>query len=314
MEVTLNHKANVIEVIKNKKVIREFPLKQEFELTTEKVISFFLNVEETLLIAETIKKQSSDIRKHIEVIEALYEYPYVDETGAFFVYISDKGTGNRNSFVLDLLNYQEKEIIIPETGDYFPVLNKQILYFLKAVEDGFSLNSYHLITDEMIELKRGKINCLRNHAGKIYYSEGKTIIKIDSNGGVLENYVFENRIQSFDIYDNNLVLSMLNKNQYDLYLFNIPEKSLNQLTDSVFNEMDVIFKNNESIIFSSNQTGQYALYLKQFTNKSTKNDYDLIHQEKNSDLFYPFYSEYYSKVICSVYEAGKEPKFLIIFQ
>jgi hypothetical protein len=75
--------------------------------------------------------------------------------------------------------------------------------------------------------------------------------------------------------------------------------------------MDVIFKNNESVLFSANQTVQYALYSKQITNKSTINDYDLIYQEKHSDLFYPFYSEYYSKVICSVYESGKEPKFLI---
>ncbi|MDN5359519.1 MAG: hypothetical protein PWQ84_582 [Thermotogaceae bacterium] len=312
VDVTLNQKTNVIEVIKNKKVIREFSLKQEVKVTAENLISFFLNVEESLLIAETIKTQSPDIKKQIEVIDALYEYPYLDETGSFFVYISDKGTGNRNSFILDLLNYQEKEIIIPETGDYFPVLNKQILYFLKAVEDGFSLNAYHLITNEMIELSRGKINCLRIHAGKIYYSEGNSIIKIDSNGRVLENYLFENRIQSFDIYDNNLTLSMLNKNQYDLYLFNIPENSLNQLTNSIFNEMDVIFKNNESVLFSANQTGQYALYLKQITNNNTKNDYDLIYQEKHSDVFYPFYSEYYSKVICSVYEVGKEPKFLIL--
>ena len=83
-------------------VIREFNLQKDGNITAEKIVSFFLNLEENLLIEKKLKSFNTDDISEIKVISALYEYPFIDKKGNYFVYISDKGTGNRNPFILDL--------------------------------------------------------------------------------------------------------------------------------------------------------------------------------------------------------------------
>ncbi len=289
-------------------VIREFNLQKDGNITAEKIVSFFLNLEENLLIEKKLKSFNTDDISEIKVISALYEYPFIDKKGNYFVYISDKGTGNRNPFILDLNKLHEKQIIIPETGDYFPVLSNGFLYLLMAVEDGFSLVSYDLETNNWTELKRGRINCLRSYSQNIFYSENNVIYKIDSKGNILASYEFKNPIQSFDINENFIVLSALEGIQYDLFSYNIKENKLIRATNTDFHELDVIFKDENTFVFSSNKMGYYGIFEQTlgFAN------YRLIYSKYTSDLFYPYYSEYYKKIICSVYEAGKEPYLLII--
>ena len=310
--VKWNKQSKLIEVRHNNKLIREFSIQKETDLSIQKIISFFLNLEETLLFINSLKNESPFNLSRIEIIEALYEYPFIDETGTFFVYISDKGTGNRNAFILNLVSYKEKEIIIPETGDYFPILMDNTIYFLMAVEEGFSLMSYYLEDETMKEITRGNINCLRKYSNHIFYSKDKSIFKIDSSGKLIERFDFKKRIQSFDIQNNLIVLSMLNEIQYDLYLYNIHFNSIEQLTNTDFNEVDSIFKNLQTIIYVSNKNGNYGLYSQSIDHNFDKNIGQLLYQRNNEEVYNPFYTEIYSKIICSVYQSGKEPKFLII--
>jgi len=310
--VNLDKQAKIIEVKKNNKLIREFSLQREADFDIQTIISFFLNLEETLLLMSGLKNDIPFHLTRIEIIDALYEYPFIDETGTFFVYISDKGTGNRNTFILNLQDYTENEIIIPETGDYFPLLSNRSLFFLMAVEDGFSLMSYNLSDNTMKEITRGNINCLRKDANYIFYSKDNSIFKIDSSGKLIESYNFQQRIQSFDIKDNLIVLSKLNIIQYDLYLYNAQFDTIKQLTKTVFNELDPIFQNNQTIIYASNKNKNFGLFSRNILENPDKTVEKLVYQKKNEEVFNPFYSEFYSKIICSVYQSGKEPVFLII--
>src|SRR6056297_866199 len=155
-QIITDYQASTIKVIFNDQVIRLLDLKNEADYHTEKIVSFFLNIEESLLIKKTLENKKLSEPHKINVIKALYEYPFLVDSENKLLYISDKGTGNRNSFILDLSNAQEKEIIIPETGDYFPILIQNNLFFLMAVDIGFSLTTFALKKENYQEIVSGK--------------------------------------------------------------------------------------------------------------------------------------------------------------
>lgn len=313
VNVNTDYLAATIKIKYNDVIIRQLNLqKEELATAAENIISFFLSSEESLLLIKTLKKKDLTQPLKIEVIEALYEYPLIDDYEKKLIYISNKGTGNRNPFILNLQSGQEEEVIIPDTGDYFPIFRKDRLFFLMAVEDGFSLISYDVTNKSLREIAKGKINCLRHDPNYLYYAEENTIYKLDQHEQVIESYSFNNLIQSFDIFNGIFVISMLNGLQYDLYLYHIKEEKLNRLTDTEFNELDVLFQDENSIIFSSNKQGTYDLYHQNYNEVTHSSDYKLIYANDKGDIFYPCYSKYYSKIICSIYETNKEPKILII--
>src|SRR6056297_1782921 len=170
IDITIEEQNGTVEVYYKNKKIRAYSPETSSDASSEKIISFFLNLEESLLFVERIQEQTEPRIEKISVIDALYEYPFIDQGGSKFIYISDKGTGNRNIFILDLSTYNEREIIIPQTGDYFPVLLQDELYFLKAVENGFSLVFYNLANDKMQTIRTGNITCLRTCSNELFFS------------------------------------------------------------------------------------------------------------------------------------------------
>jgi len=301
-----------IEVKYMEQIISRLTLDKAGDFTAEKIVSFFLNVEENLLIISSIKNTNSKKSTVVDVIDAVYEYPFIDENGEYLVYISDKMTGNRNPVILNLMNHHERHVIIPESGDYFPLLFEDTLFFLMAVEDGFSIVSHDLSNGHYSELIRGDLTCLRSNHDFLYYSENNKVFQLNTSGHIINQFEFKYPIQSFDIAGNNLILSLLDGVQYDLFLFNIVGSKLIRLTDTEYNEVDVIFQNLTNAIFSSNKTGNYGIYQLNVSFVDSPSDYHLIYETKNKDIFYPCYSFVYSKIVSCVFETGKEPKFLII--
>jgi len=301
-----------IEVKYMKQLVNRLTLKEADDFTTEKIVSFFLNVEEQLSIITSLMDINSKKTTIIDVINAVYEYPFIDAKGEYLVYISDKKTGNRNPVILNLLNYQERHVIIPETGDYFPVLLDDTLFFLMAVEDGFAIMSYDLSSGLYSELIRGDLTCLRSNKGFLYYSEKNGVFQLNAKGEIINQFIFEYPIQSFDLIDNNLIVSLLDRIQYDLFLYNVEDLKLIRLTDTEYNEVDVIFQSQINSIFSSNKTGNYGIYKQKVSFENVPSDYQLVFETKNADIFYPFFSDIYSKIVACVFETGKEPRLLII--
>lgn len=312
IEILLKQNPYSIQAKVNGEIIKKLLLETFTDETYGKIISFFLNLEESILITKALKNRLFDKTLQIEVIDAVYEYPFIDEKSNLFVYISDKGTGNRNPFVLDLSSFKEKEVILPETGDYFPVLNENKMFFLTAVQEGFALKAYDLDIEKRTTLASGQINCLRLFAQNLFYSIKSKIYQIDFQGSLKETYEFQHSIQSFDIYGNYIIVSMLVDSQYDLYLYNILNRNIYKITNTPFNEMDPVFKNEESVIFSSNRKNHYGLYFLNFEEVNKTNEYHLIYALDSADIYYPHYSKNYSKIICCIYKSNKEPNFLII--
>ena len=312
LEIQRNAEFTKIEARYRGMTIREYRANDFSDLSIEKVISFFMNLEESFLINKILNTQNSNEIRRIEVIDALYEYPYIDDSGSNFIYISDKGTGNRNPFILNLASYQEKQVLIPETGDYFPLLINNQIYFLKSIENGFSIIAYNINNDEMVEMRRGEITCLRKDLESVYFSEERTIYKMNLEGRIVESFQFDHRIQSFDVQKNHLLISMLDGVQYDLFVYDREAESLHRLTQTDYNEIDVVFQDDQTALFSSNRTGHYGLYEKYISEIHHISQYTAIYEGKNEDIFYAHYSDFFSKIICSVYVAGKEPKLLFI--
>ena len=301
-----------IEVNYMKQLVNRLTLKEADDFTNEKIVSFFLNVEEQLSIITSLMDINSKKTTIIDVINAVYEYPFIDAKGEYLVYISDKKTGNRNPVILNLLNYQERHVIIPETGDYFPVLLDDTLFFLMAVEEGFSIMSYDLSNGQYSELIRGDLTCLRSSNEFLYYSENNAVFQLNAKGQLINHFDFEYPIQSFDIIDNTLIVSLLDRIQYDLFLLNTEDFELFRLTDTAYNEVDVIFQNEINSVFSSNRNGNYGIYQQRISFDNIPSDYQLVFEIKNKDIFYPCFSDIYSKIVACLFETGKEPRLLII--
>lgn len=297
----------------NDSLISEFHFQPNEKPTVDSVVSFFLNLEDSLTLMQNVLDNKGElIATKIEVIKALYEYPFIDKTGRYFVYISDKGTGNRNPFIIDLLTGQQQEIVIPQTSEYFPIMIKESLFFLKGMGDFFSINQYDLNTGQFIQLISGDISCIRTCSEELYFSDKNIIFKMDLSGNILEKYEFEDTIQSFAPLEDSLIVSILQENQYDLFAYDIREKELQKIQETGYNEVDVNVWDERSVIFSSNQSGNFGLYrLVQDTGDS---DFfsERIYSVDKGDLFYSFYSIRYKKIICSLYESYNEPKLLII--
>lgn len=302
-----------ITVKANNTLINEFHFQSDEETTVNSVISFFLNIEDSLSLMQSIlDNKAESATKKIAVIKALYEYPFIDETGRFFLYISDKGTGNRNPFVLDLLTGRQQEIVIAQTSEYFPIMVKENLFFLKGMGDFFSINKYDLKTRQETELIKGDIGCIRTRSQALYFSEKNTIYKMDLNGNVLERYKFEDYIQSFAPLEDSFIVSLLQESQYDLFKYDLKTKETKKFQETNYNEVDVNSWDERSVLFSSNQTGNYGIYRLSQDTQTNEFIYEQIYLVNKADLFYPFYSINYKKIICSLYDANNEPVFLFV--
>jgi hypothetical protein len=277
------------------------------ELNRTNIVSFFIKIDAKLNIEKNLKSQEKDVTV-FDSINRIFEYPFIDKSGSYFVYISDKTYGNRNPFIFNLNTFEEIEIVIPESSEYFPVYLNDTVYFISGQKDSFSLLKYSIAEKTIDEISNGKINCLRIFEDKIYYSDSNSIYKIDENGNVLEKYDFENYIQSFIIDEKHIFASIYTEHQFDIFKYSTLDKSLVNLTNSNNNEVDITLIKDYGLLFSSNDTGIFNLYEYKFSDK-TKN---IVYADRFSEYYYSFYSMYFKKIIAAVFKTGEEPKFVFI--
>ncbi|HOO31698.1 MAG TPA: hypothetical protein PLO84_00415 [Thermotogota bacterium] len=268
------------------------------------IISLFLKTELTVSIKYALLK---DLPFDLDS-ESIFEYPYIDPSGKFLVYISDKTYGNRNPFILDLDTLREKEIVIPESSEYFPVYLNDHLYYLSGKKDHFSLQRYSLETEKTTEISNGQISCLRTFKDQLFFSDRGKITVLNNTGLPVSDYFFDGFIQSFAVDENSIYLSMNLGNQFDIFHYSIKNKVLINLTNSRYNEMDVNLYKKHSIIFTSNENGIFNLYIYNLENNSKS----IILEDHQFEYFYPFYSDVFEKIIVSVFQKDKEPVFRII--
>jgi hypothetical protein len=97
------------------------------------------------------------------------------------------------------------------------------------------------------------------HLGVLYYENGKSkLVKIDKDGKITNRYKISNQIDqvlSFDFAtDNTLLLSAIRNGQTDLYLYDLENAELTQLTDDIYDDLWPRFNTDQTqLIFSSNR-------------------------------------------------------------
>jgi hypothetical protein len=266
-----------------------------------KMVSLFIKTRSNAMI-----KRSLFLHTLYEVeVDALYEYPFLDQTGRFFIYISDKTYGNRNPFILDLQTLKEKEIVVPQSSEYFPVLCNGFLFFLCGKSNYYSLQKYSFEDESIREIASGQITCLRTYNNKLYYSDNNHIFVIDDDGTQIESYAFSGFIQSFSIKNQNIFLSLNKHTQFDLFCYTLSNGTITRLTNTPFNEVDISDYYSDKIIYSSNKTGTFNLYSYDISERQYQS---LLSNPKN-DYFYPFFAEKYKTIIVSTFTDNKEPFF-----
>jgi len=305
IDLTITQNGTVT-TMKSKKNGHQFLDVETADLSRGDIISFFLTLRERLFFVDLLTAQNNK-RADFFRKEALYEYPHVNRNGEFFVYISDKKTGNRNPFFLNLNTYIEKEIVVPGTGEYFPVMLDNRIFFISGEEDHNTLYSYHINKEVLNQLYSGIIYCLRVENDHIYLIEEGNILKVDLEGNVIEEYPIGEQIQSFCIINSSIYYSALNGTRYVIKRYDTRSGKKEIPLEMKGNIVDVINIGQASLLFSSNKKSSYNLYTYNLKEKKT----EMFH-ECDEDVFYPFYSENLNLIVFSTYKRDEEPKIEVL--
>ena len=301
IDLTFTQKAtgSSVKCIKNGHILVETT---KPELSREAVVGFFLRLRELLYFIDLFNGHTQ--RKSIFLNEeALYEYPHLNRDGEFFVYISDKKTGNRNPFYLNLNTYVEKEIVIPGTSEYFPVMSDNRIFFITGDENHNILYNYDINKEALNQLYSGIIYCLRIENDYLFFIEEGNILKLSFDGTLMKEYPIDERIQSFCVMGTSIYYSVLNGTHYVIKRYDISNEKKEITLKTNNNIVDVINIRRESLLFSSNMEGSYDLYTYNLSDKKTE-----ILYKCDEDIFYPFYSEIHNLIVFSKYKRDVEPK------
>ncbi len=268
--------------------------------------SSYLNIMESLALSG-IKNLLPGNELRLTYYDSVNEYPYFDSHYLYF--ISDRLTGNTNIFFRDMDDMKIGMVEMPLSAEAFPVTSNGEIYFLKiAVENpeicrmisGSQTSSYSKV------ILKGDISCLRECGNRIYASVENGIFAYDDQKNIW-NSVFElkksERIQSFDISGNSMVISVLKESQYDVLLVDMKKKDVVELISTPYNEMDIrISKDANEMAFSSNKFGNYDIFLLDIdTGLETRLT------KKDSDDFYPCFTTNTGSLVFSRYERNSEP-------
>ncbi|PLV56012.1 PD40 domain-containing protein [Thermotoga sp. SG1] len=244
---------------------------------------------------------------------------YSDFSSEYFVFSSERLSGNRNLFLIDRKN--EKLLPLPVYGssEYFPRIspNQKYLLFQGSLHGNWGIYYMPISNDYSSKIKlisRGRFaaynpNWLDENT-VVYVQEDAT-----SNHLVVKDLVTMREKTYHLLFDwvftpvkgrDGIVFVGLKESDFGIYEL-LPDGTVTALENSPYNEFDPdVFGN--YLIFSSNRDGVFRIYAKDLESGKIW----CLTENIPYDAFYPAFSEDGKLVAFSVYEKGSEPDIWIV--
>jgi len=323
IELSYDHVRNFIGIkcYQDKELVFEASGSMSSAETMEKMI---------IELADSILERISIIRLRFNDFEGLMritfnqsidEYPSFSKDGSLLAFISDRDTGNRDIYILDLNKMYVMRNNLPESSEYFPRISPDDT---KLVFQSTRGGKWTIWIQNIEELGKTTslehIPTLRNSYTPSCDERGVYFVQETGNNTEIFFYDFSSKriIKLLESEDEEfspspsrigLVFVKMKKNgDSGIYLLESDGKVIS-LEDSPFNEFDpIITSDNKWLIFSSNRDGIYRLWLK---NLSSGIIYKLTNQ-KTGDAFYPTIFE--DTVVFSMYSKSEPDLWAVSIQ
>lgn len=287
----------------------EFRIPLEQENTADLLYSAALDMAQWVSLQQFLAQPGKGKAIPLTFSEHVYEYPGFSDTGAHFLYVSDRRTGNTNTWIRDMETGEHFPVVLPELAETFPVLVEGKLFFLQSGSSYWSLHwmdPWNPTGFPSVEIARGQINCIRSFGGFVFFSEGNVVFRVHPLTG--QKYpepfcVSPFPIQSFDVSETYVVVSALQDAQFDLSLFHLESQNWVPLTKTPANEMDVRFSpDRKGVLFSANPQNRFKIHYLGFESNTVR-----ALSVGEGDDFYPCFLPSGEGVLFCRYLEKREP-------
>lgn len=300
-----------VECFQDKEVIFEAIGKIDSDSDIEKIIKSLSTklLERISIIRLRFKDFEGMLRLTFE--ESIDEYPSFSDDGSLLAFISDRDTGNRDVYIIDLNHMYIKRNSLSGSSEYFPRISPDNSRLVFQSTRGGKWSIWIQNMSELGEsnnLKRIPVsgnsytpNCDKNG---VYFvqEEGNTDIFFYDFLTEKVYKILESAEDEFSPYPSHMGIVFVRvKDDGDSGIYLLTNsKETKPLEDSPFNEFDpLVTKDNKWLIFSSNRDGVYRLWLK---NLESGVIYKLTTQE-DGDAFYPTVKD--DIIVFSMYSKGE---------
>jgi len=244
---------------------------------------------------------------------------YCDFSSEYFVFSSERLSGNRNLFLVDRKDGELLPMPIYGSSEYFPRISpdQKYLLFQGSLHGNWGIYYMPISSDYSSKIKlisRGRFaaynpNWLDENT-VVYVQEDAT-----SNHLVVKDLVTMREKTYYLPFDwiftpvkgrEGIVFVGLKESDFGIYEL-LPDGTVTVLENSPYNEFDPdVFGN--YLIFSSNRDGVFRIYAKELNTGKVW----CLTKDISYDAFYPAFSEDGKLVAFSVYEKGREPDIWIV--
>lgn len=310
-----------IKCYQDKELIFESSGSMNSDETMEKMI---------IKLANSILERISIIRLRFNDFEGLMrvtfnqsidEYPSFSDDGSFMAFISDRDTGNRDVYILNLNKMYIMRDELPESSEYFPRISPDNTKLIFQSTRG---GKWNIWIQEMKAI--GKTTRLENIpvSGNSYTPscDEKGVYFVQETGDNTDIFFYdfsskkiikllESEDEEFSPIPSGMGLVFVRmKKDGDSGIYLLEHNgSITTLEDSPFNEFDpIVTSDNKWLIFSSNRDGIYRLWLKNLFSDIT---YKLTDQE-TGDAFYP--TVFKNIVVFSMYSKSEPDLWAVSIQ
>ena len=249
------------------------------------------------------------------------EYPSFSPDGRYLLFSSDRFTGNRDIYVLDLSKASLRRINIGGSSDYFPKVspNGKLIAF-----QGSLYGNWGVFTIPF----SGDVRALRRIAGgrtavymPSWINDNEIVaVKDEGNGNVLCIYNLKDRrcksvklpwryvFSPYPISENEFLVTALNKADFGIYKVTT-SGSYTAVENTRYNEHDPILSpDGKVLLFTSNRDGVYRVWAKNLENGKVW----VVTGDIDYDAFYPSFHPSGKYIAVSVYKPGWEPDIWLV--
>jgi TolB protein len=301
-----------VECFQDKEVIFEANGKIDSDSDIERIIKNLSTrlLERISIIRLRFKDFDGMLRLTFE--EAIDEYPSFSADGSLLAFISDRDTGNRDIYILDLNRMYVKRNSLAGSSEYFPRIssdNSKLVFQSTRggkwgiwIQDMSELSDPESLKNIPVSGNSYTPNCGEDGVYFVQEEKGNTDIFFYEFLTEKVYKILESNEEEFSPYPSHMGIVFVRvKNDGDSGIYLLTSTGETKLLeDSPFNEFDpLVTEDDQWLIFSSNRDGVYRLWLK---NLKSGVVYKLTTQE-DGDAFYPTIKD--DIVIFSMYSKGE---------